>query len=149
MSLHIEDPDEDVRLPSLLELRALIQGRFRTVTAEAGEPWDLAPESLNALCIAMFHLVGGDRGKRIYLEHVSHALEWDEDEVWLDSIAREFPDLIMAIRMQVDTWFERFWDSGASSTQWPAFRDAVSDTMLEVLATQSRQHILACYGESA
>jgi hypothetical protein len=138
---------EDVDFPSLLELRERVAAQFRLWSAAQGDPGEPTCQELDALCEVLCYLVGGDRGKCLYLAKFWEPAEWDEVGAWLDATATIFAAEIAAIKWHVDTWDDRFRAAGGPPAQRDAFRRVVADTIWEVLATQNRQHLLACYGE--
>jgi hypothetical protein len=140
---------EDADVPSLLELRERVAAACGRGSAAEGDAGELTGGERNVYCEALFYLAYGARGRLHYLTGIWPPAQWDAVEAWLDDLAEMVPGEIAAVRRHTDAWVERFWASGGQPAQWDAFRQAVAGTVMEGFAIQTRQHLLARYGETS
>jgi hypothetical protein len=139
-----------VDAPSLLDIRQHVKERCLGAILN-NETLSMDLDRLtNAVCVATFHLVATEPWRWRPLSMFAYPAELAESEAWLKELCCcQFDDVIAALDRYVEAWAEGFWGNGGRGIQWVAFWDALATSLLNTFSTQSRQRILACYGEAS
>jgi hypothetical protein len=145
-----------VDAPSLLDIRQCVKERcLWAILSHETLSMDL-DRLTNAICVAIFHVAASEPWRWQPLSMFAYPAELAEHKAWLEALCcDQFADVIAAVDRNIEAWHDSFWEAhegfrqgGGRRIQQVAFRETLATSLLGVLSTQSRQHILACYGET-